>query len=310
MNTLRLEELEQRDLLSGGYFGPPMRGPQSMGGFRESPFGMERPTMNDIGGPRQVEMSGAMNNGPAWTMAAQSDPTFEAPAVEVVEVIIIVRTPDHDTTVTVGGSNTPAISTSGGDMTASAGMPKTPVKTPDTYVTPTDAPAVHAAAVVANRITPTTTPFMLVPATNAFSGDVQGPVAAQVLNRPINLADSFAARTGAMGPLLTPGNSGTAAPPQTVEVASPVEPPAPAAPPVVSTLDAVDLSALGRELGHFLQRIERVGEELVGDGEGLRPWIVAGAAAATAAEIARRQFKRAAELAAEAEVHPPELFVG
>jgi hypothetical protein len=64
-------------------------------------------------------------------------------------------------------------------------------------------------------------------------------------------------------------------------------------------------------LGHFLTRIEKAGEQLVGDGDGLRPWLIAGAAAATACEIARRQLKRAAELAAEevAEV-PPDLFVG
>jgi hypothetical protein len=157
----------------------------------------------------------------------------------------------------------------------------------------------------------TTTPFVLVPANNVFAADVPGPVAAQIPLRAISVADSFGGRTGA-GPLLTGVNAGAGAE-QTpaVEVGESSEPPvATATPSIVATLDTVDLSALGRGLERFLGRLERAGEELVGDGEGLRPWLVAGAAAATAAEIARRQLKRAAELAAEADARPEGLFVG
>jgi hypothetical protein len=57
-------------------------------------------------------------------------------------------------------------------------------------------------------------------------------------------------------------------------------------------LPTVDLTALGQGLRQFLSRIEQAGEELVGDGDGLRPWLIAGAAAATACEIARRQMQR------------------
>jgi hypothetical protein len=61
---------------------------------------------------------------------------------------------------------------------------------------------------------------------------------------------------------------------------------------MLAALPAVDLAALGRGLEQFMDRIERVGEQIVGDGEGLRPWLIAAAAATAACEIARRQIQR------------------
>jgi hypothetical protein len=69
---------------------------------------------------------------------------------------------------------------------------------------------------------------------------------------------------------------------------------APPVPGVLATLPPFDLSALERGMHLFLDRLGWVGQELVGrgDGTGLGPWIVAGAAAVVACEIARRQFQR------------------
>ena len=73
--------------------------------------------------------------------------------------------------------------------------------------------------------------------------------------------------------------------------AKPSEQPS-ALPALLSAMPVVDLTVVGRGLDQFMHRLERAGEKLVGDGEGLRPWLVAAAAAATACEIARRQMRR------------------
>jgi hypothetical protein len=74
-------------------------------------------------------------------------------------------------------------------------------------------------------------------------------------------------------------------------------PPSPQAPDVLTVLPPFDLSALELGLQQFLGQLERMGQQLTGhrDGTGLGLWIVAGAAAATACEIARRQLVRSQE---------------
>ena len=66
------------------------------------------------------------------------------------------------------------------------------------------------------------------------------------------------------------------------------------APALLASVPPLDLSALERGLQQFLEQLESAGQDLVEywEGAGLGPWIVAGAAALTACEIARRQIQR------------------
>jgi hypothetical protein len=84
-----------------------------------------------------------------------------------------------------------------------------------------------------------------------------------------------------------PGAAATAPPPPVAAVLAVI-------PPVV-------LSAVERGLHQFLGQLERLNQRLAGDedGNGLWPWVVAGAAAATACEIARRQLRRPAGVPAD-----------
>jgi hypothetical protein len=63
---------------------------------------------------------------------------------------------------------------------------------------------------------------------------------------------------------------------------------------VLPALPPLDLSALEHGLHQFLDQLGEVGRGLVGDpdGAGLYLWVAAGAAAATACTIARRQLKQ------------------
>jgi hypothetical protein len=69
---------------------------------------------------------------------------------------------------------------------------------------------------------------------------------------------------------------------------------------VLTVLPPFDVSALELGLQRFLEQLERVGHGLAGYREetGLYLWIVAGAVAATACEIARRQLGRCAGMPA------------
>jgi hypothetical protein len=72
--------------------------------------------------------------------------------------------------------------------------------------------------------------------------------------------------------------------------------PCPPGPGVLPFLPPVPLAAVERALRQFLDQLEQVRQSLDGDrGEsGLWPWIVAGAAAGAACEIARRQLRQPA----------------
>jgi hypothetical protein len=65
---------------------------------------------------------------------------------------------------------------------------------------------------------------------------------------------------------------------------------------LLTVLPMVDLSALELGMRRFLEHLERKGQPLAWppDGTGQWPWVVAGAAAAAACEIARRQLRRPA----------------
>ncbi len=76
---------------------------------------------------------------------------------------------------------------------------------------------------------------------------------------------------------------------------APAARPAPQPVGVLALLPPIPLSAVEAGLRQFLQQVERAGQCLTADRDdgGLWPWVVAGAAAAVACEIARRQFRSA-----------------
>jgi hypothetical protein len=123
---------------------------------------------------------------------------------------------------------------------------------------------------------------------------VPGPITAQSSVRNVRSGDAVVVPGSAL--LAQIGASTGVATQPVTEGADPVEAkpseqPS-ALPALLSAMPAVDMTVLGRGLDQFMHRLERAGEQLVGDGEGLRPWLVAAAAAATACEIARRQMRR------------------
>jgi hypothetical protein len=63
---------------------------------------------------------------------------------------------------------------------------------------------------------------------------------------------------------------------------------------ILAALPPPDLSALKLGMQQFVAQLEQVGERLTGsrDGMGLCLWVMAGAAAVTACEMARRQLVR------------------
>jgi hypothetical protein len=74
--------------------------------------------------------------------------------------------------------------------------------------------------------------------------------------------------------------------------------PLPSVPGVLTVLPAFDLPALEHGMKHFLGQLERMGQGLgaSADGTGLQVWMIAGVAAATACEFARRQLRTSARV--------------
>jgi hypothetical protein len=66
-------------------------------------------------------------------------------------------------------------------------------------------------------------------------------------------------------------------------------------------LPPLDLSALEHGMREFLQQLEQLSAPATGSGRGLSLWLLAGAAAVTACEIARRQLRRSADVPAGAD---------
>jgi hypothetical protein len=75
---------------------------------------------------------------------------------------------------------------------------------------------------------------------------------------------------------------------------------------LLAVLPPLDLAAQERGLQRFLEQLEELGAQLVGEPyeQGLWLWTVAGAGAVVACEIARRQVRRSAELAEESNKRP------
>jgi hypothetical protein len=64
---------------------------------------------------------------------------------------------------------------------------------------------------------------------------------------------------------------------------------------MLSTFPTLNVTALEQGMQHFLGQLQRAGEDLTGTGHGpgLGIWLAAGAAAALACEVGRRQLRRA-----------------
>jgi hypothetical protein len=63
---------------------------------------------------------------------------------------------------------------------------------------------------------------------------------------------------------------------------------------ILAALSPLDLSALEAGMRAFLKQLERLGVPPAGSESGLSLWLIAGAAAVTACEMARRQLRRTA----------------
>jgi hypothetical protein len=291
MNALRLEELEQRDLLNAYMAVPPRT---SFAGHTSSTSGMELPALSNY------RSDG--NDSLASPIAAASPRMNDGSPVVIVETVEIVvinirMEPSHQSPYT-DGSNSNASDT--GNVAVdppTKPVDRTPAATSRETVTDAATTAVNASAAISRAVIPQTTPFAFGPQANPAAAAIP-PLVAPLPLALGRTADGMALAVPAPAqPLATPAGGGAqAAVPESAE--PPLAPEeTPAAAPVLAPLATIDMASLGRGLGQFLHQIEKVGEELVGDGDGLRPWLIAGAAAATACEIARRQLRRAAEFA-------------
>ena len=291
MNLLRLEELESRDLLSSGYVAPQHFAAPSfaLGGATGAAVLAERPAHSDFGQGSTFYGWNVMPAGPSWIIPLSSAEPAETTVVEWM--VIIVKTPARQSSVTVAGTDPTSVP-------EVAETPKPPNADTGTAIAAVDSVTSPTATNSAARAT-SQTPFVIVPTVNAptLYADLQGPISTQLANRSVRPADGSLGRTGSVNPLLLDTQSQTTPAASSGDasgesVAEPPAEPTPTLPGMLAALPAVDLAALGRGLEQFMDRIERVGEQIVGDGEGLRPWLIAAAAATAACEIARRQIQR------------------
>jgi hypothetical protein len=278
MNLLRLEELESRDLLNAAYVAPQPLSRESMPG--NPPMWLAAPPFaGDFGGPG----AGGGRMGQALGGMPQSFDTGSAP--EITFIIITFDVPEQASAGNTGGTYV------GSNAGVTVSNPKPPAPDAGSIAAVADLSSLHAAATASRA--GSQAPFVLVnPAVvPALSGELQGQIAAPLSARTVRPGVEIVPPGPAW---LTQGPTATAAATPAVEDSQPAEAKSveSALPGVLAALPTIDMAALGHGLQQFLTRIERAGEELVGDGDGLRPWIVAGAAAATACEIARRQMAK------------------
>lgn len=279
MNLLRLEELESRDLLNAAYVAtqPPSR--ESMPG--NPPMWLAAPPFaGDFGGPG----AGGGRMGQALGGMPQSFDAGSAP--EITFIIITFDVPEQASAGNTGGSY------AGSNAGVTLSNPKPPATDAGSIAAVVDLSSLHAAAATASRAG-SQAPFTVVtPAVvPTLSGELQGPIAVPLSARTVRPGTEVMPSGPAW---LSQGPTATVAATPAVEENQPAEAKSveSALPGVLAALPTIDMAALGHGLQQFLTRIERAGEELVGDVDGLRPWIVAGAAAATACEIARRQMAK------------------
>jgi hypothetical protein len=291
---LEVEELEPRFLLSGAGFCPHGTSPQASGAGGWTSRAAVGSSVVDPGGSH----AGAVEQG--WTgrgSAVERANTVAAPATPVAATVE-VRTTSLRTTAEVARGPQPNTS----QATAIAPTPQGPTESSGTGVasvqpaaeTPAESsepqavverPSVGGLLVLENLLVSGVLPA-LVSGLAAAGPPVGGGREVLALDYlpGLLLPLSPLPRTGP-SPMNTPDGTGTAK--------GPGEEPSQVS-DVLTALAPGDLSALERGLLHFLERLGPAGSRPAGDREGttLYPWVVAGAAAVAACEIARRQLRR------------------
>jgi hypothetical protein len=278
MSILRVEQLEPRQLLSGGCFAPePSPRPPADAG---SPFAWvaERGSFIDFGHDRY---------GPdAWTWSQPILLERASPPVVIVRLLPGGDGPTRNGPTPVGSG--PAARDESG-----AGEPGPAIVVSARGPAGTDLP--HEAAVAP-------APLARVNLQPATLLDLAGAAALRLaLPALVAVAPPVA---GASGRDEIPHALNAASPGQSIAEApaatpSPERPPitAPELPPALSTvlsiLPPADLAELERGLRHFVGQLESAGRSLLRPVERVDfwPWIVAAAAALAACEIARREVR-------------------
>lgn len=282
MPILRVEELEQRRVLSGGlshatapahptdYNGSSLQA--SSGGFADA----GRLTIN-FGSP----------SSDATTIVLLVGNSFRPMFVIAIETIVFVHMP-------AGAPDAPTIANMDPGR-ASAALSAVPVNADVPPILNANSTA-QALKAVAQQPALTNT----APVTPAF---VAPRFATPILTGPTS------GRTGELivpTPSIVPPNPGGGG--GVVETEAKVET-APAKPgPVpmlLSILPTVEIAGFSRGIRQFLSGVKAAAAKVTEEASGLREWIVAGVAAAAACEIARRQLRRQREAADRVIELPP-----
>ena len=282
MSILRVEELEQRHLLSGGIFrsaapappfedgggsariGPPPAGMQ-FGGPHLGP-GRFDPGPSQFGPPAGENFGpfhdGNTTNGPSGAISVVRFPNGGIEAIPGGQTSARLL----DSVSSIAAVGAPLIDRGAGAATVAARI-AVPSQTPV---------LLSVLATVPNFITPHIGVSLNSGRTTGLNGEstVVGPLTPRTVT-PSSGSAAFVPPAASSDPK----DRGT-------KLIRPI------GPGLLSMLPGVDLPGLSRGLREFLNGIERSAENLIDDGDSLRPWIVAGAAAVVASEIARRQLRR------------------
>jgi hypothetical protein len=277
MAILRVEELEQRHLLSGGFFRSAAPAPSyDHGGwaawFSPPPMDMQ------IGGPRdgygrQFGPPAGEYSGPLRDGGRATNGPLEAGPVVRLSNSVIEAAPEGQNVARLADSRAtlPVVDAPNPDRGANAAT-----ATARFTVSSQTPLLLSVLATVPSVVTPRIGVSLSPGSTTGFGGEGTGVVPATTRSVTPN-SGSAVIDSPAAGTLPKDRNSKSFPP---------------IGPGLLSILPGVDLQSLSRGLREFLARIERSAEHLVEDGDGIRPWIMAGAAAVVASEIARRQLRR------------------
>jgi hypothetical protein len=293
MPNLQVEELEARQLLSASGFSPPSPSWQSSMPGGCTPRAAEGTPAVESGGSRADGVSQAGSGARTQTGTAATNGraiTVVVPAATAGPAAVSPAAP-------AAGSASPAPAGGAGSRETAAANP---IPVP---AAPADAETTRAASaetVVERPNAPAVTRVANPAAPPGTRADVPALAGARLAIREGGAGE---------GPLAVPGPFGRELPLPPGSGPSGGQGPAPPSgrdaeqldeaqhrAGVQTALPAADLSAVELGLRQFLRQLERAGQALglPGDGTGLWPWVVAGAAAGAACEIARRELRRPA----------------
>ncbi|MBI3410652.1 MAG: hypothetical protein HY040_20135 [Planctomycetes bacterium] len=288
MSNLRLEELEPRQLLNGIGFSPSPSSPQNTAVAAFSARSAERATFNysgDRAGPSAQGGSWGGDGGPIQSQGVDSSRS----GVDQRGIDNRGVDPRGNDQRGIGPraaspGAAAGISDRAGSLAGNAASAATTGSAPGSLSDRARLPAISGLSNLGGALV------------GAF--DLQGPSARiPTLIGPdgvgtANLPDSGSIQTSPPPSVTAP----TPTAPGGVGIEDRIAPPLQMA-GMLSALSAGGLRALELAMRDFLHQVERVGQPLDDrDGTDLYPWIVAGAAAAAACEIARRQLRRPADV--------------